>query len=56
MARDEATIARYLARAKELRSIAAQTNDANDREVILRAAKAYEQMAERKPTDTSPES
>jgi hypothetical protein len=56
MVQDESTKARYRERAKELRSIAAQTRDANDREVILRAAEAYEQLANGTPSYTSTES
>jgi hypothetical protein len=49
MPRDDATVARYRQRAAELRSIAAQTEDIDDRETILRAAEAYERMADWKP-------
>jgi hypothetical protein len=50
MAADNPTIARYLQRAAELRAIARQIQDPQDREVVLRAAEAYEEMAKWKPT------
>jgi hypothetical protein len=51
MVQDEETITRYRRRAVELRSIAAQIADREGREIILKAAEAYERMADWKPQD-----
>jgi len=51
MVHDDTTIARFLRSAAELRSIASQISNLEERDIILKAAEAYEAMANWKPTE-----
>jgi len=49
MAEEDANTKRYLKRAAELRELAARVKDPESREALIRAAEAYERLANWNP-------
>jgi hypothetical protein len=50
--RDEESVARYLRRASELRSVADQTKEDSKRDGFIAAAEAYENLAAWNPAES----